>query len=83
MNANMRRDILRKIILELLVKSSSHYTDLEKRVCASCFPFITINTFKYQFKYLLDNGFLKRISRGIYEITPKGKKYLELLTFQE
>jgi DNA-binding PadR family transcriptional regulator len=75
------RDILRKTILELLTKDCSHYTDLDKKVCATCHPFATTNTFKSQLQYLLSNNYIQRISRGIYQITPKGKKYLALLAF--
>jgi hypothetical protein len=33
----------------------------------------TTNTFKSQLRYLLHNGYIARITRGIYQITPKGK----------
>lgn len=74
------RDILRKNILELLAKGHVHYTDLEKKVCGLCLPFATTNTFKFQLAYLLKNGFIERVSRGIYATTEKGEKYLVLLT---
>jgi DNA-binding PadR family transcriptional regulator len=74
------RDILRRTILELLEKGWVHYTDLDKKVCASCHSFATTNTFKSQLHYLLSNNHIKRIDRGIYQITPKGEKYLTLLT---
>ena len=83
MNADVKRDILRNTILELLAKDYVHYTDLDKKVCATCYPFATTNTFKSQFQYLLNNGYVDRISRGIYKITSKGEKYLDLLAFQE
>jgi DNA-binding PadR family transcriptional regulator len=41
--------------------------------------FATTNTFKSPLHYLLSNGYITRIARGIYQITPKGKKYLVLL----
>jgi len=74
------RDILRRNILELLSKGCMHYTDLEKKVCASCLPFASTNTFKPQLAYLLKKGFIERVSRGIYQITEKGQKYLVILT---
>ena len=80
-NANMKRDILRRTILELLTKGSVHYTDLDKKTCATSYLFATTNTFKSQLEYLKTNGYITRIARGIYQITPKGKKYLALLTF--
>jgi len=33
-----------------------------------------------QLHYLLINGYITRIARGIYQTTPKGKNYLALLT---
>ncbi|NIU38671.1 hypothetical protein GWN65_01485 [Candidatus Bathyarchaeota archaeon] len=64
----------------MLSKGHVHYTDLEKKVTATCYSFATTNTFKRQLHYLLSNSYIARIARGIYEITPKGKKYLVLLT---
>jgi len=79
MDANMKRDMLRRTILELLSKGNMHYTELEKKVCATCYPLSTSNTFKSQLRYLLDNNHINRITRGIYQITTKGKNYLILL----
>jgi DNA-binding PadR family transcriptional regulator len=80
MNANMKRDILRRTILELLTKGSVHYTELEKKVCTTCYSFATTNTFKSQLHYLLNSKYVDRIARGVYKITPRGKNYLFLLT---
>jgi len=80
LNADVKRDILRKTILELLTKGTVHYTDLEKKVSASGHSFATTNTFKPQLDYLLRKEFVERASRGIYHITEKGRKYLVLLT---
>ena len=80
MNADMKRDILRRTILELLTKDEVHYTHLEKKICATCLPFATTNTFKAQLNYLIRNSYINRITRGIYQITAKGKNYLTLLT---
>jgi predicted transcriptional regulator len=80
-DADLKRDILRKTILELLMKGNVRYTDLDKRVCATGYLFATNNTFKSQLHYLVTNGYITRISRGIYEITAKGEKYLALLIF--
>jgi DNA-binding PadR family transcriptional regulator len=82
-NADMKRDILRKTILRLLTKGKMHYTDLEKKMCLSGYTFATTNTFKTQLQYLLKNGYVTRISRGVYQITSTGEKYLDLLAFQE
>jgi len=74
------RDILRRTILELLIKGNVHYTDLDKKVCASCHSFATTNTFKSQLHYLLSNKYVNRVARGVYQITSRGKSYLFLLT---
>ena len=74
------RDLLRKAILQFIKKGHVHYTDIEKKTVATCLRFATSNTFKKQFYgYLLPNDYIKRVSRGIYKITPKGKKLLEIL----
>ena len=79
MNADMKRDILRKIVLGQLTKSNVNYTDLDKKICATSYPFATTNTFKSQLHYLLRNNYIEKPSRGIYKISDKGKKYLTLL----
>ena len=79
MGADMKRDVLRKTILELLRNGNMHYTDLEKKVNASGHSFATTNTFRSQFNYLLNNCHIIRVRRGIYQITSRGKNYLILL----
>jgi len=75
-----QRDVLRRTILEMLSKGHVHYTDLEKKVTATCYFFATTNTFKRQLRYLLDNAYVERVERGVYQITPRGQDYLVLLT---
>jgi len=79
-DADVKREILRITILELLAKGCVHYTELEKKVNASGHSFATTNTFKSQLHYLLSNNYIDRIARGVYQITSKGEKYLALLT---
>jgi len=75
------RDALRKCVLELLKKGAAHFTDIEKKAIATCKPFITSNTFKTQFyDYLFANGYISRVSRGVFTITSKGERLLELLS---
>ena len=74
------RDVLRRTILELVKKGHVHYTDIEKEACATCLSFATTNTVRKQFyHYLLLNGYVQRTSRGVYRITAKGEKLLEIL----
>lgn len=77
---DQERDVLRKTILELVKKGYVHYTDIEKKTVATCLSFATSNTVKKQFYgYLLANGYVERVSRGVYKITPKGEKLIEIL----
>jgi len=73
------RDILRKTILKLLSKGRVRYTALEKKMCASGYSFATTNTFKSHLRYLLNNNYITRIARGVYQITPEGEKLLAVL----
>jgi len=53
---------------------------LRKKAVATCLRFATSNTVRKQFyHYLLPNGYVERVSRGIYRITQKGEKLLEIL----
>jgi predicted transcriptional regulator len=77
---DQERDVLRKIILELVKKGHVHYTDIEKKACATCLRFATSNTIRKQiYHYLLPNGYLERVARGVYKTTQKGEKLLEIL----
>lgn len=77
---DQERDILRKAILQLIKKGHVHYTDIEKKTVATCLRFATSNTFRKQFySYLLPNGYVERVTRGVYKITEKGEKLLEIL----
>jgi len=74
------RDQLRKAILQFIKKGYVHYTAIEKKTVATGLSFATSNTFKKQFyDYLLPNGYVERVSRGVYKITEKGEKLLEIL----
>jgi len=52
----------------------------EKKAVASCLRFTTSNTIRKQFyHYLLPNGYVERLRRGVYRLTQKGEKLLEVL----
>jgi predicted transcriptional regulator len=58
-----------------------HYTDIEKKAVATCLRFATSNTVRKQlYHYLLPNGYVERVNRGVYKITSKGEKLLGILT---
>jgi len=76
----MKGDVLRRTILELVKKGHVYYTDIENKAVATCLRFATSNTIRKQFyHYLLPNGYVERASRGVYRITQKGEKLLEIL----
>jgi len=76
----MEREVLRRTILELVKKGHVHYTDIEKKAVATCLRFATSNTIRKQFyHYLLPNGYVERVNRGVYKIRQKGEKLLEIL----
>lgn len=78
---NEERDILRKIILGLIIKGHTHYTDIEKKAVSTCINFVTSNTFRKQFyDYLVAKGYIRRVSRGVYAVTERGQKLLEILS---
>jgi hypothetical protein len=63
------------------MKGYVHYTDIEKKAVATCLRFSTSNTVRKQFyHYLLVNGYVERVSRGVYKVTQKEEKLLEILT---
>jgi len=67
-------DVLRKNILELVKKGHVNYTDIEKEAVATCLRFSTSNTIRKQlYHYLLPNGYVERVRRGICKITKKKK----------
>jgi predicted transcriptional regulator len=77
---DQERDVLRKTILELVKKGHVHYTGIEKKACATCLSFATSNTVRKQFYYyLLPNGYLERVGRGVYRLTRRGERLLEIL----
>ena len=78
---DQERDALRKCILEQIKGGHVHYTDIEKKAVATCIRFATSNTIRKQFyQYLLPNGYVERVSRGVYKITEKGERLLEILS---
>jgi len=57
-----------------------YYTDIETKAVATCLRFATSNTVRKQFyHYLLPNGYVQRLSRGVYTLTEKGERLLEAL----
>jgi len=76
---DQERDLMRRIVLEMVSKGQVIQNDLEKKAIVTCDPSATTNTFKSQLRYLLSNGYINRFSRSIYQIKPRGENYLALL----
>jgi len=80
MDANVKRDLIRKAILLEIRNRSTRYTKIKDRVTAKCKEFATSNSVKRQFyHYLIPQGYVERISLGKYKITQKGEKLLAVL----
>jgi len=78
---DQERDLLRRVILELIAEGYDRWTVIEKKACASDFDFATSNMVKRQFYYHLPAcGYVERVGRGRYALTDKGKRLLVLLS---
>jgi len=73
------QDLMDKIILKTLKKGRVRWTDLEKKVLATCHPSATRTRFDNRLRYLLKKGYIERVSRGIYRVTENGEKYMEII----
>jgi len=73
------QDIMDRIILETLKKGCVRWTDLEKKVLATCHPSATRTRFDNRLRYLLKKGYVERVRRGTYQITENGEKYMEII----
>jgi Mn-dependent DtxR family transcriptional regulator len=62
-----------------LKKGCVRWTDLEKKVLATCHPSATRTRFDNRLRYLLKKGYVERVRRGIYQITENGEKYMEII----
>jgi len=73
------QDMMDKIILKTLKRGRVHWTDMEKKVLATCHPSATRTRFDNRLRYLLKKGYIERVSRGIYQVTESGEKYMEII----
>ena len=73
------QDIMDKVILTALMRGHVRWTVLEKKVLTSCHSLATRTRFDNRLRYLLKKEYIERVSRGIYRITEKGIKYMEII----
>jgi len=79
-DADVKRDLVRKAILLQINNGCTRYTDIKDVVTAKCKEFASSNTVKKQFyKYLIVQGYIKRVNRGKYRLTEKGETLLAIL----
>lgn len=72
-------DLLDKTILQMLSKGHVHWSDLAKKVMASCYGWATPGRFNTRMQYLLNKGYIERVSRGIYRLTINGEQYKKII----
>ena len=81
MDADLKRDLVRKAILLQIKNGCTRYTDIKDVVTAKCKDFASSNTVKKQFyKYLIAQGYIERIKVGRYKLTEKGENLLAVLS---
>jgi hypothetical protein len=60
----MKRDQVRKVILNLIKNGCTNYTEIEYQATVKCLTFGSRNVVVRQFyKYLVAKGFVERVSR--------------------
>ena len=81
MNADVKRDRVRKTILKLISDGCTRYTDIEQDASMKCKNFASRNVVTRQFyKYLVAHGYVERIRLGRYRLTENGEDLLAVLS---
>ena len=65
-----------RIILKALTKSSLNWTPLTKLILKWSTPWKAQSTLEW----LVREGYIERPERGVYKITEKGKRFLEVIS---
>ena len=73
------QDLMDKVILGALKRGDLRWTALEKKVLTTCHSLATRTRFDNRLRYLLQKEYVERVSRGVYRITEKGTKYMEVI----
>jgi predicted transcriptional regulator len=73
------QDMMDKVILAALKNGHIRWTVLEKKVLTTCHSLATRTRFDNRLRYLLKKECIERVSRGIYRITEKGEKYMQVI----
>ena len=73
------QDMMDKVILAALKNGHIRWTVLEKKVLTTCHSLATRTRFDNRLRYLLKKEYIMRVSRGVYRITEKGTKYMDVI----
>ena len=73
------QDMMDRVILKSLRRGDVRWTALEKKVLTNCNVLATRTRFDNRLRYLLKKEYMERVSRGVYRITEKGEKYMEVI----
>ena len=73
------QDIMDKVILGALSRGDVRWTVLEKKVLTKCHSLATRTRFDDRLRYLLKKEYIMRVIRGVYRITEKGTKYMQVI----
>jgi len=73
------QDMMDKVILAALKNGHIRWTVLEKKVLTTCHSLATRTRFDNRLRYLLKKAYIERVSRGMYRITEKGTKYMQVI----
>jgi hypothetical protein len=73
------QDMMDKVILGALSRGDVRWTVLEKKVLTTCHSLATRTRFDNRLQYLLKKEYIMRVSRGVYRITEKGTKYMQVI----
>ncbi|MFA5364706.1 MAG: hypothetical protein WC325_05935 [Candidatus Bathyarchaeia archaeon] len=73
------QDTLDKVILCALKRGDINWTALEKKVLTTCHSLATRTRFDNRLRYLLKKEYITRVNRGVYGITQKGEKYMDVI----
>jgi len=73
------QDMMDKVILVALKRGDMRWTALEKKVLTTCHSLATRTRFDNRLRYLLKKEYIMRVSRGVYRITEKGIKYMDVI----
>ena len=78
---DISRDRVRLCLLKLVKGGTTSYQAIEDNASAKCLPFATRSIIVRQFyKYLVQEKYILRVSRGQYRLSERGELLLVILS---